>query len=169
MQAAVGPQRVQAALQANRGLRTDVPVENFSIATHGLDRPLCPFLVEAEHRAEIAFRTQETVDLRIVGRLGRQFIDVGLGNAKLFRGNQSIGCPAYDVAPIVVTVTRGRAERLFGDDLGQDHVVRRILERRPRGSETGSVSRINVAASGEVVGACFFVRFDRNRLILDVV
>ena len=44
-----------------------------------------------------------------------------------------------------------------------------ILEGRARCREARGVRRVNVATAGEVVRPRFFVRLDRNRLILDLV
>jgi hypothetical protein len=81
----------------------------------------------------------------------------------------SVQRPADDVAPFVVAVANERAERLLGDDLGQNDVCRRILEGRTRRREAGGVRGVDVAGTGKVLLLGLGVRLDRNRLIAHVV
>jgi hypothetical protein len=66
-------------------------------------------------------------------------------------------------------VANERAERLLGDDLGQNDVCRRILEGRTRRREAGGVRGVDVAGTGKVLLLRLGVGLDRNGLVAHAV
>ena len=66
-------------------------------------------------------------------------------------------------------MTDDRAERLFGDDFRHNDVFGGVLEGRAGCGQTGDVSRVHVASTGEVLLLAFGVGGDGNRVVADVV
>ena len=78
--------------------------------------------------------------------------------------------PLDDVEPLVVAVAHHRPERLLRDDLGQDHVVGRVLGARPaHRHEARHVGGVDVAAAGEVGVGHLLELLDHHRLERHVV
>src|SRR6056297_1528031 len=60
--AAIGPLRVQAARQTNRGILADVLLEHLAIVATNRDCTLGPVSVEADHLAKVALGAKQAVD-----------------------------------------------------------------------------------------------------------
>ena len=58
--------RVQAASQSDGRFQANVALEDFLVVALGLDGAPGPFLVEADHFAQVAFRTQKPLDVRVI-------------------------------------------------------------------------------------------------------
>ncbi len=84
-------------------------------------------LDEAEALAELTFETQQTADLG-VGRGRDHLVDVLLRDAELFGVEHGEQHPARDAFPLLVALAHDGAERLFGNQLGQDLVLVRVLQ-----------------------------------------
>ncbi|KAG0927593.1 hypothetical protein G6F31_018001 [Rhizopus arrhizus] len=63
--AAVAPQRVGAALQAQLAVLADVALEHFAVVAHGLDGVLRPAFAQAEALADARLHTQQAAHLRV--------------------------------------------------------------------------------------------------------
>ena len=92
--------------------------------------------------------------------VGLHLVDVGLRDAVLLGLDQREDHPLGDGEELVVAAAHGRAERLLGDQLGQDHVVfgvARFLVAHRR--QARGVGGVGLAAAGEVgallVASCF--------------
>src|ERR1700732_3324974 len=71
------PQRVHAALDLQWRAFTEIAVENLAIIADELDDAIRPFRVESHRFAEVAFKSEQTPDLRVFGcRLFTTFLDV---------------------------------------------------------------------------------------------
>src|ERR1700759_5790209 len=64
LQAALGPERVQTALQLERARLADIAFENLAVIAGRLERGLQPLVVEPEPRAEIAGDAEQALDDR---------------------------------------------------------------------------------------------------------
>src|SRR5262249_37282297 len=79
--AALGPQRVQAARDLERRALPDVALEHLAVITDVLEDTVGPVLGEAELLAEIALGTEQALDVGIVGL--EVLVDVRLADADL--------------------------------------------------------------------------------------
>src|SRR5690606_31236333 len=97
LQAALGPELVQAAGDLEWALLADVTLEHLAIVADAGDHFHDPVVFEAEHRANLGFRllAEDALDLRIVGAL--HFLDVGLGDAEFLGLDQRKESPLDDV------------------------------------------------------------------------
>src|SRR5262245_57615232 len=121
LDAALGPEPVDAATDAELGARAHIAVEHFTIIADLLDDANHPILGQPELLAEITLDAQQPPDLRLV-RL-RRLVDVSGGYAEFLGVDHDKVRPLDDVEPLVVAVAHQRAERFFGDDLRQDDMV----------------------------------------------
>src|SRR5262249_12728476 len=149
LDAALGPQLVQPAVDLERRAHADVALKRFAVVADLLDDVNGPILGQAELLTVVAFSSDETLDLR-VWRLHR-LVEGLRGNAKLLGIDHGKERPLHDVEPLIVAMPDHRPERLLRDDLRQNHVVVRICDAKPFGIERGGVGRIGVAAS-RIVG-----------------
>ena len=62
-----------------------------------------------------------------------------------------------------------RAERLFGDDFGQDDVIGRIGEGRARGGQPRGIRRIGIAGASQILLLALGIAVDVDRLEVHVV
>src|SRR5664279_3487908 len=82
LQSALGPQRVEAALDLDRRTHADVALEALAVVPHRLNDAVGPIVGQAEPAAEITLDAEQTADRRVVGL--QHLIDVGLRHAELF-------------------------------------------------------------------------------------
>ena len=61
----------------------------------------------------------------------KRFVDILLGDIELFGVEHRKQRPLHDIEPLVVAMANHRAERLLGDDLGQNDVIIRIGDAKP--------------------------------------
>src|SRR5450755_1425332 len=66
LNAPLGPQRIEAARDLERGPRADIAVEHVAVISHQLDDAQGPILGEPETLTEIIFDAEQTPDLGIV-------------------------------------------------------------------------------------------------------
>src|SRR6476620_5652373 len=87
-QAALGPGRVQAAIELQRARLADIALEDFAVIATRLDRLQHPLVVEAEPRSEIARRAEQPLDGRDAAGL-RHLVRIASGDAEFFRLDQA--------------------------------------------------------------------------------
>src|SRR5688572_871372 len=121
-EAALAPQAVRAARQLQRRLGSHVALEDLAVVAHRLDRAIGPVLVEAEQLAGVFTGAEDALHHRILA-LGFHLVDVGLRDAVFLGLDQREHHPLGDSEELIIAAAHGRAERLLGDQLGQDHVV----------------------------------------------
>src|SRR5262249_31594601 len=126
LDAALGPEPVDAAADAELRARSYIALEYFAVVADLLDDAHHPVLGQAKLLAEIALDAQEAPDLGLV-RL-QCFVDVLGGYAELLGIDHDIERPFDDIEPLIVAMAHQRPERLLGNDLGQDDVVVSIGE-----------------------------------------
>src|SRR5581483_12519045 len=117
-QAAVVPQAVQAALEAER---LEIGLEALAVVSDLLHDVVGPAVVERHHLADVAARADEALDGGVAAFC--LLVDVLGGKAELLRLDHREERPLDDVEPAVVAMAHRGAERLLGDELGQDDVI----------------------------------------------
>src|SRR5262245_29057419 len=117
LQASLGPQIVDAALDLQARALADVALERLAVVAYLLDDAISPVVVEADALAEVALLAEQALDVGIGGP--QLLVGVGLGDAKLLGVEQRIVHPSHDGEPLRVALTHDRAQGLLGDDLGQ--------------------------------------------------
>src|SRR4051812_17912993 len=98
LEAALGPERVLAALDLEPGALADGLVEDLAVVADVLDDAVGPIVGQAEGLAVLAFRSEKTLDLRIVRAL--HLVDIRLGDTELLGIQHGRMGPADDVAPL---------------------------------------------------------------------
>src|SRR5262245_2541141 len=101
LQAALRPELVQTASQAQGGLQTDIAFEAFAVIPDLLEDVVGPSIIEPHHLAHFVLDAQQATDLGIV-RLGLHVIDIGLGDAELLADEHGEEGPADDIPPLIV-------------------------------------------------------------------
>src|SRR5262249_29090000 len=121
LDAALGPQPVDAATDAEFGARSHVAVEHFSIIADLFDDAHRPMLRQPELLAGMSLHAQQAPDLWLVGL--QRVVDIPGGYAELLGIEHRIERPLHDIEPLVVAMAPQGSERFLGNDLRQDHVV----------------------------------------------
>lgn len=136
---AIGPQRIHAAFQAQRRILANVVLEDLAVVADLLDRLVGKVGAETELLAHVAAGAQKALDRRLVAL--EHFIDVLRVDAHLLGLDQRIEHPLGDGEPLIIATAHHRAQRLLGNQLGQDDVIVRILgiDRTDRGQAEASV------------------------------
>src|SRR5580658_4923205 len=67
LQAALGPQRVEAARYLERRTLADIALESVAVIADSLDDAISPIVAEPERRAKLALDTEKPADFRIGG------------------------------------------------------------------------------------------------------
>src|SRR5205823_2228495 len=98
-QPALAPEAVQAPLEAER---LEIRLEALAVVADLLHDVVGPAVVERHHLADVAARTDEALDRRVLAF--RLLIDVPRGEAELFRLDHCEERPLDDVEPAVVAV-----------------------------------------------------------------
>src|SRR5581483_37104 len=113
-QSALGPEPVQAALDAER---PEVRIEALAVVADLLHDAERPALVQAEKLAQLAVASEEALDRRAarVRLLG----DRARAEAELLGLDHGKEGPPHDVEPALVALAHRGAERLLRDELGQ--------------------------------------------------
>src|SRR5262245_64243290 len=106
LDAALGPEPVDAAADAELRARSHVALEYFAIVADLLDDAHHPVLAQTELLAEIALDAQEPPDLGLV-RL-QCFVDVLGGNAELLGIAHGVERPFDDIEPLIVAMAHQR-------------------------------------------------------------
>src|SRR3954454_4956438 len=119
-QPAVLPELVLPAREAEPRAFAEVALEDLGVVSDLLGRLVSPVAREAVLLSEIIAHAEQALDLRYLALL--HLVDIRLRDAEFFGGNQREEGPAHDVRPLTVVLAHNRADRLLGDDLGQDHV-----------------------------------------------
>src|SRR5580698_1330989 len=146
LQAALGPQRVEAARDLQRRALADVALKNFAVIADRLDDAIGPVVGEPEPFTELAFEAEQAADFRIGGVL--LIVDIGLVDAELFGVEHRMVGPAHDVFPGVIALAHRRAQRLLGDDFRQHDVGAGIGQQHARAIKPGRVGGVGIAAAG---------------------
>src|SRR5215213_956758 len=146
LQAALCPERILAALDLERRALADVLLEDLAVVPDMLDDAERPVVRQADGLAELALRSEHALDLGVVV-LGH-LVDVRLGDTELFRVDHGVVGPAHDIAPLVVTMADGGAERLLRDDFRQDDVLLGVRRLEALRIKARGVRREGVAAAG---------------------
>ncbi|ENN86993.1 hypothetical protein RHSP_13702 [Rhizobium freirei PRF 81] len=169
LDAALVPKGVEAAGDLQRAACADIAVEDFAVVTDTFDDVVGPVIGQAEVSADggTLLGAEEALDIRIWRAL--HLIDVLLRDAEFLGIDHRIGRPADDVEPLVVALADGRAERLLGDDLRQNDVVVRVLQRQAQRVEAGLVGGVDVATAGIVRGVDFLELVEDHRIVLEIV
>src|SRR5262245_9338533 len=102
LDAALGPEPVDATADAELRARSHVALEYFAVVADLLDDAHDPVLGQAKLLAEIALDAQQAPDLRLV-RL-QCFVDILGGYAELLGIDHGIERPFDDVEPLIVAV-----------------------------------------------------------------
>src|ERR1700692_3439810 len=126
LDAALGPEPVEAAADAELRPGPHVAIEHFAVIADLLDDAHDPVLGQAELLAVGALGPQHPLDLRL--RRLHGFIDGLRRYAQLLGIEHGELHPFHDGEPLVVAAAHRRRERLLGYDLGQDHVIAGIAE-----------------------------------------
>src|SRR5471030_3200706 len=122
LNAAVGPQRVQATVDFQRSALAEVFLEDFAVVTdlgNDLDDPV---LRQFQVFAVFTVATQQTSNIRVLGGLGF-FQNVFRSDTGFFGVQHCVANPANDRQPLVIAITHDRAQRFFGDGFRQYDVV----------------------------------------------
>src|SRR3982751_3552146 len=106
LQAALGPQRVQATLDLERAAHADIALEALAVITDLLDDGVDPLLVDAERLAHAWRDTENALDRRILAL--QHLVDVLGGDAGFLGLEHGEECPAHDVGELAVALTDGR-------------------------------------------------------------
>ena len=164
MQPALGPQRVPAARQPERG---DVALPHLPIIADLTDDRGGPRIVEAKAFAKIRLLAQQAAnvgDFRI-----REAVDVTTANAQVFGDERGEMHPADDVEPFVVAFAHHRARRAQTDRLRQDGQLvgfAALQVAEPGGLR--AVRRVPVAAPGQKRLTDLGQAADQHRRVFDV-
>src|SRR5215203_6755810 len=148
LQAALRPERINAALDLQRRALADVALENLAVVADVLDDAHGPIVRQTDRLSELALGSDEALDLGII-RL-RLLVVVRLRQAEFLGVNKGVVDPAHDVAPLVVAVAHGKGERLLRDDFGKYDVLVGVRCAVALGVEAGGVRGESVAASAVV-------------------
>src|SRR3984957_13723442 len=92
LQAALGPDVVDAALHTHRG---DVAVPDLAKIADLLDDVVGPFVVDPERLSHVALEPEQAANVRV--RAGHEAVDVLAGDALLLGGDHRDECPAHEV------------------------------------------------------------------------
>src|ERR1700679_3880257 len=120
LQAAVAPELVQAARNAERRFHPEVALEYFAVIAARLHRIDRPGRRESELFAEVAIGADEALHVRLL-RLQRA-VDRGGTDAELLGVDQRKIGPFHDVEPGDVVSPHRWTERLLGDDVGENDI-----------------------------------------------
>src|SRR5258708_30193889 len=121
LQAALGPQLVQTAVDLEDRALADVALVALAVVTDLLDDVVDPLLVDAERLAHAGGDAEDTLDRGIVAL--QHLVDVLGIDAVLLGLDHGVLGPTDDVGELVVAVAHRRAQRLLGDDLRQDDEI----------------------------------------------
>src|SRR5471032_576940 len=185
-QAALVPQRIEAAREFEGRLRSDVALVAFGVVADLPDDVGSPGLVESERLAVARHdakqeldawvgRTKLVVDITVlIGNLTGYALNIRVfrfswraitfGNAQLFSFEHCEHRPPHDVEPGVVAAPDIGSERFLGDDLREDHVLGCPAAPNQRGRHRTYVLGRGDAAAGEkgVVHLILAVEHDRH-------
>src|SRR5690554_1009554 len=101
MQTALRPKGIHAALDLERRVRPDIPVENLAVIADRLDDMNHPVFGEADVLAKGSVQAEKTADIGIV-RI-QHLVDIVPGNTQLLGIEQPEMNPLHDVEPLFVT------------------------------------------------------------------
>src|SRR5258708_32097254 len=87
-QTALGPGRIQAALELQRARLAHIALEHLAVIAAGLDRLQHPLVVEAKPRSEIASRAEQALDRWRRGLC--HFVRIGGGDAEVLSFDQTV-------------------------------------------------------------------------------
>src|SRR5690606_12478688 len=118
VQPALGPQAVEAALDAETAVGAEMARKELAVIADGSDDPHRPVAVEPEYATPASLGAEQPTDARVPRGL-REIAHIGRGDVELLRIDQHEQRPTHDIEPTVVALTHRRAERLLGDDLRQ--------------------------------------------------
>src|SRR5215470_17483856 len=112
LQAALGPQIVQAAVDFQHRAGTDVALEALAVVPDLLDDVVDPLLVDPQRLAHARCDAEDALDAGILAL--QHLVDVLRIDAVLFGLHHGVLRPAHDVGELVVAMAHGRCERLLG-------------------------------------------------------
>src|SRR6516165_9622848 len=121
LDAALGPEPVDAAADAELRACSHIALEYFAVIADLLDDAHHPVLGQTELLAEIALDAQQAPDLGLIRF--ECFVDGLGGYAELLGIEYGVERPFDDVEPLIVAMAHHRPEWFLGNDLGQDDVV----------------------------------------------
>src|ERR1700730_3971859 len=99
-------QRIHAAIDLQWRSLTEIAVEDLAIIADELDGAISPFRVESHRFVEVAFKSEQTPDLRVFGC--RLFIDILGRHAQFFRIDHREVDPFHDIEPTIVALPYDR-------------------------------------------------------------
>src|ERR1700722_2542459 len=161
LDAAVDPQFVQSARDAELRFRAEIALEYLAVVAGRFHRRDRPGRRKAQLFAEVAFGPDEAPDLGLLRLQG--VIDRLGADAELFGVDQGEVHPFDDIEPGHVILAYRWAERLLGDDVGEDDVIVGFGEFGAERIEAGNIIGHYVAAAG-LIGFLQFVdsrRYDQ--------
>src|SRR5690606_41519504 len=121
-------------------------LEAFAVVADLLADVVGPGIVHAHAFADARRDPQDALDGGAVALA--LFVDVGRGDAVFFGFDHGRQRPFDDVQPLVVALAHEGPQRLFGDDLGQHHVLVGSEARAADRGQTGGIGAEHVAAPG---------------------
>lgn len=124
LQAALDSNGILAAFDFQPRALAKVSLEALAIVADVLDNANDPVSREPDGLTEFALGAEKSLGLGII--LVFHPFDVRLGHAEFLGIQHGVVGPADDVAPVIVAVANGRAERLLRDDFRQNDVVVRV-------------------------------------------
>ena len=140
LEAALRPQRVEAAGDLERRARADIALEDLAVIADRLDDVVRPSRCRGRGRCRTWCRLPPS--RRLISGLSEVFISSTLAwvtpSSSAFEQREVH--PLDDVEPLVVALADDRAERLLGDDLRQHDVIVRV-RRASGGSRRGPTGR----------------------------
>src|SRR5262249_13438241 len=144
-EAAVFPERVQAAREAEARLGAEIALEDLAVVADLLDRLVGPVGGKPVLLPEIVADAEKALHLGI-GRARLDVVDIGRGDAELLGGDERGEGPARDMRPLRIALPHNGADRLLRDRLGEDHMLVAVLERKPARGKRAAVVRPGIAA-----------------------
>ena len=142
--------------------------KQFPVIADGFNGTHRPLRIDSHIGTGIAFQPDKALDSRVRCRL-LQGPDIAGCNTQLFRADEREQRPADNVEPAVVALTHHGAERLLGQNFGQNDVTVWIGQFEPLRIEPRLVRRIDIAPFRRI-GGHDLVRFlIHNRRIAHAV
>src|SRR5581483_9487009 len=167
-EAAVFPERVQAARKTEARLGAEIALEDLAVIADLLDRLIGPVGTETILLAEIVADAQEALHLGI-GRACLDVVDIGGGDAELLGGDERGEGPARDMRPLRIALANDGADRLLRDRLGKNHMLVAVLERKAARGERAAIVRPGIAAPG-LIGVPRLVELgERDDLVIELM
>src|SRR5579875_2973973 len=120
-QATMGPQGVEATLEAKRCLEPDIALEDFAVIADLFDRVVCPAIGKPQLLAEPFIGAEEAPGGWVVALQHR--IDIGCRYTLLFRFDEGIENPLHIREPVEIIATDHWPQWLLGDHLRQNRVI----------------------------------------------